>query len=199
MATALDLSPTLWRKRLREASFRGVPFHTDGQARTSGRRTVLHQYPKRDDPYAEDLGREARRYQITGYVIQKFHVRQNSAFSINYDIARDRLVEALEKLGTGILVDPYNNRVGPQLFQCERYSMSETRERGGYAQFEMVFVEAGIPAMGQFVGTDSVSQVRDTSAAATAAAGNQLNQQQAIANDPNAPASFADRFFFPTQ
>src|SRR5215203_3377369 len=124
MATIRELSPAAWRKRLREASFRGVPFHVETQGRTSGRRTVLHEYPKRDEPYAEDMGRAARRYQITGHVIQKFHLPSGSGFaSINYDACRDALVEALERPGPGTLLDPYNNRVGPLMFSCERYSM----------------------------------------------------------------------------
>lgn len=59
-----------WRARLRVAKFKGAPFYVDQQGRSSGRRTVVHEYPKRDIPYAEDMGRHALRYQITGYLIQ---------------------------------------------------------------------------------------------------------------------------------
>src|SRR5215472_7728816 len=60
----------IWRKKLRTASFKGAPFFVDQQGQSSGRRTVTHEYPKRDIPYAEDMGRAAYRYQMTGYVIQ---------------------------------------------------------------------------------------------------------------------------------
>src|SRR5262252_3747421 len=70
-----ELSPVLWRLKLRQASFKAAAFHVESQGRVSGRRTVLHEYPKLDVPYAEDLGLHARRYQITGYVIQRWKPR----------------------------------------------------------------------------------------------------------------------------
>jgi DNA circularisation protein N-terminus len=195
-----------WRARLREASFKGAAFHVEQQGRVSGRRTVVHEYPKRDDPYAEDLGRHAVRYQITGYVIQKTRVqnpqegfrfrgrslspiqgREGSNFaSIEYDICRDTLVQALESWGPGVLIDPYNNRIdetsGRVLFQCERYTMVESRERGGYAQFDMAFVEAGLAAYSQVPRT-TIEQIWAGADRATAGAATQLNAQQAQANN----------------
>ena len=44
---------------LREASFKGAPFHVEETGGQFGRRTVLHEYPFRDLPYGEDLGRSA--------------------------------------------------------------------------------------------------------------------------------------------
>jgi prophage DNA circulation protein len=53
-----------WRDVLlsQPASFRGVIFHVETGGKSSGRRTVTHEYPKRDDPYAEDMGRVARHF-----------------------------------------------------------------------------------------------------------------------------------------
>src|SRR5262245_5607372 len=150
MASMLDISPVLWRKRLRQGSFKSAAFHVEQQGRASGRRTVLHEYPKREMPYAEDMGLAARRYQIVGYVIQRWAAKQGNAahgnMPFNYDEARDLLITALESQGPGRLVDPYSNRIGPEWYQCERYSVVEARERGGYAQFDMTFVEAGAAA-----------------------------------------------------
>jgi prophage DNA circulation protein len=119
-----------WRDRFQPASFRGAAFHVEQQSRTSGRRVVVHEYPKRDNPYSEDMGRQAVRYQITGYCIGPFYQQRKEA-----------LLDALEQEGAGSLVDPYM----PRDFQamCERYSVTEVRERGGYCVFEMLFVEAG--------------------------------------------------------
>jgi len=183
-----EISPVLWRLKMRQASFKAAAFHVESQGRVSGRRTVLHEYPKLDVPYAEDLGLHARRYQITGYVIQRWKPKGNRSEMIgnmpwNYDDARDNLIEALESIGPGTLVDPYSNRVGPMLFQCERYSMTETRERGGYAQFEMAFVEAGATEF-PFVGADTTQQVAQSSDAAIAAAQQQMNTLLRLANDP---------------
>ena len=179
----LALSPVLWRKKLRQASFKAAPFHVEHQGRVSGRRTVLHEYPKRDDPYAEDMGRHARRYQITGYVIQRWGTQTIGNMSPDYGVARDLLISALESIGPGTLVDPYNNTIGPMLFQCERYSLTESRERGGYAQFEMAFVEAGIPAF-TFVGSDTVTNVANAATDSNAVAQTQMNTQLTAANNP---------------
>ena len=131
MATIQEISPAPWRMRLRPASYMGVVFHVEHQSRSGGRRVVLHEYPKRDLPYAEDMGRTAFRYQITGYLIGP-----------EYHETKQDLMDALDNSAGGTLVDPY---VGVKKVICERYGVSETRERGGYCQFEMSFVEIGIP------------------------------------------------------
>ena len=80
---------------LRSASFRGVRFDVDARTVTVGRRVVLHEYPQRVTPYAEDLGRKARRYKVDAFIIGS-----DSA------IRRDLLLAALEKPGPGQLVHP---------------------------------------------------------------------------------------------
>jgi prophage DNA circulation protein len=189
-----------WRKRLRTGSFKGIPFHVEQQGRSSGRRVVEHEYPRRDMPYSEDMGRHAIRYQITGYVIQapatwtsslslnwSTRLAQEAAnlnqtfppngvpdanrFYADYMQARDLLVQALDNPMPGTLVDPYNvmaflpeygGYVTDMSFMCERYTLSESRERGGVATFEMNFVEAGVP--GNTSVTQQVSQTIQTSA-----------------------------------
>ena len=51
------------------ARFRNARFHVDSAVRESGRRIVPHEYPKKDVPYAEDMGRRAREFTIRGYII----------------------------------------------------------------------------------------------------------------------------------
>ena len=48
-------------EQLQKASFRGVPFEVTSASLTAGRRTVVHEYPQRDKPYVEDLGRASRK------------------------------------------------------------------------------------------------------------------------------------------
>ena len=132
MATIQEISPAPWRLRLQPASYAGVVFHVEHQARSGGRRVVLHEYPKRDTPYAEDMGRSAFRYQMTGYLIgPSYHIRKKA------------LMNALDNSEGGTLVDPY--LAEPKKCICERYSVTESRERGGYCAFEMTFVELGSP------------------------------------------------------
>lgn len=136
-----------WRDILlsEPASFRGVVFHVDSGSRSSGRRAVVHEYPKRNLPYAEDMGRHAKRFQFTGYLIY----RPRKSFEQNpllydYVTRRNELYDALEADDIGKLVHPVFAPGGMQVL-CERYSMTESRERGGYTQFDMSFVEAGTP------------------------------------------------------
>ena len=172
----------VWRDSLVPASFRGVVFHVEASSRAGGRRTVVHEYPKRNAPYSEDMGRHAIRYQITGYVIQRWAPSFGN-MPFNYDEARDNLIRALEDTGPGRLVDPYNNTIGPEIFQCERYSCTETRERGGYAQFEMAFVEAGTGSA-VLARQDTLTMVTYAGTQATLAAGASMNEAMALAQRP---------------
>ena len=132
MATLQEISPAPWRLRLQPASFAGRRFHVESQGRSGGRRVVLHEYPKRSKPYAEDMGRAAFRYQVTGYIVGP-----------EYHEGKIALMNALDSTEGGTLMDPY--LAEPKKCICERYSVSETRERGGYCTFEMTFVELGSP------------------------------------------------------
>jgi prophage DNA circulation protein len=130
------MAPPPYKNRLRPASFRGAQFHIEAGGKTSGRRTVLHEYPKRDDPYAEDMGRRARRWTVQGYVIGG----NAQAFDFDYTQARDALIAACETEGSGLLVHP---TMGEMIVNCETYTCAESRTRGNLAEIDMVFVEAG--------------------------------------------------------
>uniref|UniRef100_UPI002032A221 DNA circularization N-terminal domain-containing protein n=1 Tax=Escherichia coli TaxID=562 RepID=UPI002032A221 len=84
-----------WRDRLQDASFRGVPFKVEEESAGTGRRVETHEYPNRDKPYTEDLGKVTFRPSITAYVVGDDCFDQ-----------RDRLIEALNKPGPGTLVHP---------------------------------------------------------------------------------------------
>lgn len=120
-----------WRMNLQPASYNGAGFFVDVDARSGGRRIALHEYPKRDDPYAEDMGRRARRFSITAYVIGP-----------NFTAARDALIEQLEADRPGMLIRP--TTVADMLVVVDTYNITERRERGGTATFEITFIEAGI-------------------------------------------------------
>jgi len=144
------------------ASYRGIPFYVEIVAKGSGRRSVLHEFPKRDTPYAEDLGRRAYQFTIVGYLIGPI-----------YQTFRDSLENALESNTTpGELVLPL--RVQRYLVTCVQYVISERRIWGGYAEVEMTFVESGVAPGAQ--ATNTQAQIAATSAAAAAAAQQQLIQ-----------------------
>lgn len=84
-----------WRDQLQPASYRGVEFHAVQRSATFGRRNQVHEYPFRDLPYVEDLGRMSRSFRITGFLVGKDCLRQ-----------RDALIAAIEHPGPGKLVHP---------------------------------------------------------------------------------------------
>lgn len=109
------------------ASFRGVPFHVYGKSGTVGRRVVIDEYPLRDTPSSEDLGRKARRLALDGYVMTA--------------AARDALIRAVERPGDGVLIHPDFGRL---IVVCEDCDYSETHDGGaGRIAFRLAFVEAG--------------------------------------------------------
>jgi prophage DNA circulation protein len=175
MATIQEIAPAPWRMRLVPASYGGARFHVEQQGRSGGRRVVLHEYPKRSTPYAEDMGRTAFRYQMTGYIIGP-----------SYHEGKRALMTVLDSKEGATLMDPYIGE--PKKCICERYSVSETRERGGYCAFEMTFVELGSP--GNFPEQiNSVRQLQNGAQNAAKAIAQTANIQAALpVGDPRANA-----------
>lgn len=118
-----------WRDRLKPASFRGVPFFTKQRSGEGGRRLVMNEYPEKDEPDVEDLGRRGRIYRLSGYVIGR-----------DFDKARDALIEACEKRGEGTLVHP---TYGSLTVHVERFGWEEDDDEGGACRFTFTFFESG--------------------------------------------------------
>ena len=160
------MPPAPWRTGV-PASYKGAQFKVEVRSQAGGRRNVTHEFPERDVPYTEDRGRRARRWQITGYIVC-------GPTLPDYRPGRDTLISMLESGGAGTLVHPTYGSVQANL---DTYSVSETRERGGMATFEMQFSEAG-----------------DINGAVTAATVNtQAAAQTQAANLMNVSASMLDR------
>lgn len=87
---------------LQPASFRGIPFGVAGGESRHGRRLAVHEYPKKDKPWAEDLGRSARSIVITGFLVTDSMVYGGGDVAGQYEA----LVGAAETEGTGTLVHP---------------------------------------------------------------------------------------------
>lgn len=119
-----------WRENLREASFRGVPFKVSSHdSETSGRRVHLHEYPGRDRPYPEDLGLKTREFTMQAYVL-----------GADYMAARDQVIDACAKAGSGLLMHPY---LGQHTVICTGCKVAERVEEGGVARLTLTFVDSG--------------------------------------------------------
>ena len=124
---------SLFWNGLRPASFRGVPFDSFEQhTESGGRRIVRHEFPLRDTPYAEDLGRKAGQLQVEAFILRNRWA--------DYEAARDKLRDALRAAGPGTLVHPW---LGQMQVCVDGYTVRESTREGGYCQFSVTFVEAG--------------------------------------------------------
>jgi prophage DNA circulation protein len=131
-----------WRTKWLQALFRDEIFFVENQSRASGRRVAVHEYPKRNVPYAEDMGRMARAWAVQGYLIGPF-----------YHELKDKLIDALEKDGPGRLRLPMQYQLSDVFVMVQGYSISENRERGGMCSVEMNFVEYGDPHFRENIST----------------------------------------------
>src|SRR5262252_982048 len=130
-----------WRSKFLPANFDGALFHVEAGSRESGRRIVTHEFPKKDLPYAEDMGRRAIEFSVRAYFIQ-FVTDANQLFQRDYIIPRDELQERLGQGGPGLLQLPF---MKPLTVVCTRFRMSEEDRLGGFCAFDITFVELGAP------------------------------------------------------
>ncbi|HWF01548.1 MAG TPA: DNA circularization N-terminal domain-containing protein [Caulobacteraceae bacterium] len=121
---------------LQKASFRGAPFGVTGDNPKFGRRLAVHEYPYRDVPWPEDLGRKARRLAITGFLIA------NSAVYGGGDVFHQlsAMIVAAETEGLGTLVHPY---LGTLQVACDSFEPASELDVDGYLQISFSFVEGG--------------------------------------------------------
>ncbi|MFU0967146.1 DNA circularization protein [Kluyvera ascorbata] len=119
-----------WKDRLVDASFRGVPFKTEDESLTAGRRVETHEFVNRDKPYTEDLGKATSRPKFSAYVIGDDCYEQ-----------RDRLIEALNKPGPGTLIHPAYGEMS--VCVDGEINVSSSSSEGRMVRFDLRFVEAG--------------------------------------------------------
>ena len=119
-----------WFDQLQKGSFRGVEFLYADSDGDLGRRSQVFEYPGRDLPYVEDLGRRARSSSLEMIVAGP-----------NYMRGRDLLIEALEKSGPGLLIHPTVGQLTVSVLDAR--GPRETTREGGLARFFVRFIESG--------------------------------------------------------
>ena len=112
-----------------KASFRGVPFCVEKIEMQTGRRVVTHEYPQRDKPYVEDLGRATRKFTITAFVIGDDYIEQI-----------EKLLSAIEEPGSGTFVHPQLGEMRATLTAENKVTFSVTERM---ASVTLVAIESG--------------------------------------------------------
>lgn len=125
--------------QLQPASFRGVPFGVHGANGRFGRRGVIHEYPKKNKPWVEDLGRGTRKIALTGYLVED---------ALTYDggdviAQRERLIAAVEQGESAPLVHPTLGRLTVSAIE-DSLDINERVEDGWrYFEFTLELIESG--------------------------------------------------------
>lgn len=115
-----------WKDAMREASYKGVAFHVSAVEKEAGRRTVVHEFIQRENPYVEDLGAAASRFTITGFLLGPGYREQ-----------RDALERALSEAEPGTLVHPHYGEI--PVAQTAPYRARESSAEGGMCIVTMSF------------------------------------------------------------
>lgn len=167
-----------WQTKLKTASFRNIRFNYQADEAKFGRRTVDHEFPKREEGYQEDLGKKSQTFQIEAFV-QGF----------DYMRLRDNLIKACETPGPGILVHPY---YGKKNVVCEGCEVKQSTGDGGVARFTLTFKEAGKLLFPNTSSTNAsklgvfAQALKDASDAAFAAVFTVTNSVQFVVNQAEA-------------
>ncbi len=119
-----------WKLSLRDGSFRGVPFFTPTGDFEGGRRGTVLEFPLQNDPKPQDLGRAARRFNVTAIVIgPKYHEEKRA------------LIDALELGGPGKLTHRYYGDMTVQVEPGQKFRVTESQADGGMATFTIPFIQ----------------------------------------------------------
>ena len=133
-----------WRDKFQQARFRNAIFFVEADVRGGGRRIALHQYPKRNIPYAEDMGHTANTFTVQGFLI---------TLDGTYLDLKNQLIDALEQDGPGMLRLPMPYQMSDVQVMVQSYGITESREKGGMCTVEMSFVEYGDPVFRSTIST----------------------------------------------
>lgn len=159
-----------WLDFLKDASFRGTQFSVLSGRSRFGRRNAKHEYPFRDTPWFEDIGRASREIRLVGYIVAAPGGDASDVFA-----RRDALVAAAETQNPGTLMHP---TLGSLTVSLESVEVEESI-RGRMFGLQMLFMEAGLKVFPS-------AQLSTTQAGQVAAANAYLAAATDFANTINA-------------
>jgi prophage DNA circulation protein len=119
--------------------FRGVPFYIDDGDRSGGRRVASHQFPLRDTPFTQDMGREQRGTTLN-IVLVGNGVRGDGRRYESVEKWCEDLINALEAAGPGKLVHP---RLGEVSMQPGKYRVPDDFRTRNIIRLTAEFMEPG--------------------------------------------------------
>jgi len=144
-----------WRDEYRQPSFRGVEFEVESSSAKNAKRIAKHEFIGRNGHYPEEMSQKGEDLKFAAYLIGE-----------NYHEQRDKLIAALKKRGSGVLVHP---DFGERTVLCSGFTVSHNSKEGRMCRFAIEFIEAGEPIYPEVVSDptlqleSSVKKVQDSS------------------------------------
>lgn len=114
-----------WRDELLPASFRGISFLIPQASVPVGMKGQLHEFPQRDEPYFEQLGKQSQVHRLTIWIIG------DDCFE-----RRDKFLEAIQTPGAGELVHPWLGRMQVKAGEAE---LTHDYQQGGMVSMLVTF------------------------------------------------------------
>jgi prophage DNA circulation protein len=119
-----------WPKTIPGASYKGFPFQVEDEGiADSGRLVALHPYTKAETHGTEDMGRKARTFHVTAYIVGE-----------DADAAAMAFVERCSTYGPGMLVLPITD---PVIAHCVGCATNNRKTEMGKVAFDLKFLEQG--------------------------------------------------------
>ena len=122
--------------KTRQASWNGLPFALLSQQTSAGRKIALHEYPFRDESWAEDLGQKSRRFQVLGFLIENSVVYGGGSVTSQ----NSNMLKQLEVAGPGTFVHPL---LGSLQVTCLDAVLGTSWDAGRVVEVRFTFVEGG--------------------------------------------------------
>jgi prophage DNA circulation protein len=164
-----------WIAQLKPASFRGVPFGVLTSENEFGRRQAVHEYPFRDKPYVEDVGRGTRRFMVRAFLIEDSLIYGGGPV-IQQQI---NMIAAAETKGPGTLVHPTLGTLTVSVDSGAGLTVLEQWDAGRYFEITLRFIESGDKI---FPSINTSTPANVISAAATADMGASTDATNALAS-----------------
>ena len=126
-----------WQGSLKVASYGGVRFGVLSDVLVAGRKNAIHDYPFRDSNWVEDLGKQARKFELTCFLIEDDLVIGSGGVVAQ----RDRLLAVCESEGPKTLVHPTLGTMDS--VECLAVEFTERVEAGRMFEVRLVLIKTG--------------------------------------------------------
>nr|WP_235661186.1 DNA circularization N-terminal domain-containing protein [Candidatus Hamiltonella defensa] len=104
-----------------------------------GRKTAVHEYPYRDKPWVEDLGRATRQLTVKGFLVEDSVIYGGGAVIDQ----RSNLIAACETAGAGTLIHPTYGELTVSI-PSGGLKIVEQWDNGRYFEFTLRAIESGL-------------------------------------------------------